>query len=116
MNQHELNPGAAGAMLEVLVLAFMLLQSTRFGLIVSIGSTIFPPAFAVDRTNPRVACGYENSSRRRHHDPADRAKRGREWAIFGCAARWRAASDAVAALLGPGHPHAFHVGEIGWSR
>ncbi|HEX4118780.1 MAG TPA: phosphoenolpyruvate--protein phosphotransferase [Rhizomicrobium sp.] len=50
-----------GAMLEVPALAFMLPQLMRSADFVSIGSNdLFSLAFAVDRTNPRVARRYDN--------------------------------------------------------
>ena len=50
-----------GAMLEVPALAFMLPQLMRSADFVSIGSNdLLSLAFAVDRTNPRVARRYDN--------------------------------------------------------
>jgi len=50
-----------GAMLEVPALAFMLPQLMRSADFVSIGSNdLLSLAFAVDRTNPRVAKRYDN--------------------------------------------------------
>ena len=80
-----------GAMLEVPALAFMLPQLMRSADFVSIGSNdLLSLAFAVDRTNPRVARRYDNLN------PASltmirlivQALR-RIPAISVCAARWR---------------------------
>src|SRR6201996_5564595 len=61
MNHARPTRGLGGAMLEVPALAFMLPQLMRSADFVSIGSNdLFSLAFAVDRTNPRVARRYDN--------------------------------------------------------
>jgi phosphotransferase system enzyme I (PtsP) len=61
MNHTRPTQVLVGAMLEVPALAFMLPQLMRSADFVSIGSNdLFSLAFAVDRTNPRVARRYDN--------------------------------------------------------
>jgi len=61
MSQPQPRHVLVGAMLEVPALAFMLPQLMRSADFVSIGSNdLFAFAFAVDRTNPRVARRYDN--------------------------------------------------------
>ncbi len=61
LNQTRPTQVLVGAMLEVPALAFMLPQLMRSADFVSIGSNdLLSLAFAVDRTNPRVARRYDN--------------------------------------------------------
>ena len=61
LNQTRPTQVLVGAMLEVPALAFMLPQLMRSADFVSIGSNdLLSLAFAVDRTNPRVAKRYDN--------------------------------------------------------
>jgi phosphotransferase system enzyme I (PtsP) len=61
LNQTRPTQVQVGAMLEVPALAFMLPQLMRSADFVSIGSNdLLSLAFAVDRTNPRVARRYDN--------------------------------------------------------
>jgi phosphotransferase system enzyme I (PtsP) len=61
LNQARPSQVNVGAMLEVPALAFMLPQLMRSADFVSIGSNdLLSLAFAVDRTNPRVARRYDN--------------------------------------------------------
>ena len=61
LNQTRPTQVLVGAMLEVPALAFMLPQLMRSADFVSIGSNdLLSLAFAVDRTNPRVASRYDN--------------------------------------------------------
>jgi phosphotransferase system, enzyme I, PtsP len=61
MNHTRPTQVLVGAMLEVPALAFMLPQLMRSADFVSVGSNdLFSLAFAVDRTNPRVARRYDN--------------------------------------------------------